>query len=235
VRQRPALGHDARGALYLYALSQPALRITPGSTLILNGLHACARWGGVALHELVPPARTASPSTRHDALSDDRDGDTDGVVEAADNCPTSRTRPSDTDGDGVGDACDGCVLVANPRVSRCEARRSPWLTTTGGQRDDDHDGYGNKCDAKFPGNAGEVVGAADLVELRASNGKGRELDECGAGGVRPCAIFDLDETDAVVGAGDLTLFRARNGKAPGPRCASCPLACEAGASGSCVP
>jgi len=126
--------------------------------------------------------------------------------------------------------------VANPRVTPDALTyfgSNPWATLTGGQRDDDHDGYGNKCDAKFPGTVGAVVGAQDLGQLRASLGKLRSADTCGTTGARPCAIFDLDETGAVINSGDLGVFRALNGKVPGPRCPTCPLTCAAGTAGSC--
>jgi len=165
------------------------------------------------------------------------DSDSDGVPDVSDNCPTvANASQTDTDGDGVGDACDNCVSIANARVTPDAASylvSNPWATLTGGQRDDDHDGYGNKCDAKFPGTAGAIVGAADLGQFRASNGKPRTGDTCGTSGTEPCAIFDLDETGAVINSGDLGVFRSLNGKAPGPKCASCPLTCQAGTAGSC--
>jgi hypothetical protein len=49
----------------------------------------------------------------------------------------------------------------------------------------------------------------------------------------PCAIFDLDEAAVVIGAPDVARFRSLIGKLPGPRCATCPLPCSAGSSGSC--
>jgi len=157
------------------------------------------------------------------------DVDQDGVIDGADNCPTvANANQADTDADGVGDACDNCVNISNPRVTPDAGTyliTNSWATLTGGQRDDDHDGYGNKCDAKFPGTAGAAVGAADLAQMRASNGKNRAL---------PCAIFDLDEgAAAAIGAPDLAQFRALNGKVPGPKCATCPLVCQQGTAGSC--
>ena len=129
-----------------------------------------------------------------------------------------------------------CGSVANPRVGPSVAAylaANAWATLTGGQRDDDHDGYGNPCDAKFPGTAGAAVGPTDLAQFRASNNKSRTLDVCGAAGNRPCAIYDLDETNTAIGPADLARFRLLNNKVPGPKCPSCPLACTAGTAGSC--
>jgi hypothetical protein len=167
------------------------------------------------------------------------DLDGDGVPDASDNCPTvANANQADTDGDLVGDACDNCVNVANPRVTPNDATflaANQWATLTGSQRDDDHDGYGNKCDGKFPGVTGSLVGPADLTQFRTANGKSRTGDNCGTTGTRPCAIFDLDEANALIGPADLTQFRALNAKAPGPRCPTCPLACVAGTAGTCGP
>jgi hypothetical protein len=110
-----------------------------------------------------------------------------------------------------------------------------WATLTGGQRDDDHDGYGNKCDAKFPGVTGAAVGPGDLTQFRTANNKSRTLDNCGTASNKPCAIFDLDELNTAIGPADLTQFRLLNNKAPGPRCPTCPLACTPGTAGTCSP
>jgi len=163
------------------------------------------------------------------------DGDGDGVLDQIDVCPTVPDNQADLDGDGVGDACDNCLNVANPRVAPDFLTLNPWATLTGGQRDDDHDGFGNKCDAKFPGVGGTLVSPADFTQFRASNGKNRANDNCGTTGTRPCAIFDLDETGTLIAPGDLTRFRLLNGKVPGPKCAACPLPCAAGTAGTCAP
>jgi hypothetical protein len=171
------------------------------------------------------------------------DGDGDGVSDDVDNCPTiANADQVDSDGDGVGDACDNCVFVANPRVpdwtqaagSATYLAANAWATLTGGQRDDDHDGYGNRCDADFTA-AGALVGSADLAQFRASNGKNRTTDTCGTSGTEPCARYDLDEASTVIGSGDLTVFRSLSGKAAGPKCPTCPLPCEAGTAGTCAP
>jgi len=163
------------------------------------------------------------------------DSDSDGVPDVSDNCPTvANASQTDTDGDGVGDACDNCVNVANPLVAANYLALNPWATLTGGQRDDDHDGFGNKCDAKFPGTAGAAVGNPDLAQFRASFGKSRTGDTCGTSGTLPCAIFDLDEGPAAaIGNPDLAVFRTLFGKTPGPKCPTCPLTCQAGTAGSC--
>ena len=157
------------------------------------------------------------------------------MADGADNCPSiANADQLDDDSDLVGDVCDNCTGVANPRVAAGFLTTNTWATLTGGQRDDDHDGYGNKCDAKFPGTLGTAVGASDLAQFRASNGKNRTGDTCGTTGTRPCAIFDLDEgIAAAIGSPDLAQFRLLNGKVPGPKCATCPLVCTAGASGTC--
>ena len=170
------------------------------------------------------------------AVGTPTDGDTDFVPDLLDNCPTIvNFFQEDGDADSVGDVCDNCVSVSNPRVATGFLTSNGWATLTGGQRDDDHDGYGNRCDAKFPGVAGTLVGAGDLTQFRASNGKNRTVDTCGTGGTRPCAIFDLDEGSLLIGTSDLGVIRALNGKAPGPKCPTCPLACVAGVAGTCGP
>jgi thrombospondin type 3 repeat protein len=167
------------------------------------------------------------------AVGADQDGD--GIPDSIDNCPTiANANQADADADGVGDVCDNCMNIPNPRVTpdaASYATANPWSTTTGGQRDDDHDGYGNKCDAKFVGTG--IVNALDLAQFRASNSKSRTGATCGTSGTMPCAIFDLDETGGVINAGDLATFRSLNAKAPGPKCTTCPLHCVAGTGASC--
>jgi hypothetical protein len=178
------------------------------------------------------------------AADENPDLDADGVIDTGDNCPTV-ANPSqiDTDGDGLGDACDNCIYYANPRVTPDDATylaNNPWATLTGDQRDDDHDGFGNKCDGKFPGVTGSNASTQDLAQLRASSGKSRLTDTCGTSGVRPCAVYDLDEIGTNIGTGDVARFRALAGLPQGGhspansgKCPTCPLLCQAGTAGSC--
>ncbi len=187
----------------------------------------------------VTAALAAAPVTTGNVLATATGGgpdpDGDGVLDPADNCPTvANADQADGDGDLVGNVCDNCTTLANPRIADIPAFLSAntWATLTGGQRDDDHDGFGNRCDADFTA-TGALVGSADLVQFRASSGKNRTGDTCGTEGTRPCAAFDLDETGLLIGSSDLTIYRSLSGKAAGPRCTTCPLACNAGSTGAC--
>ena len=161
------------------------------------------------------------------------DSDGDGFDDSRDNCPSIPNDDQlDADGDGVGDVCDNCVAIASPRVPL--GRLASWALLTGGQRDDDQDGYGNKCDADFTP-TGVLVGSGDLAQFRASFGQNRAAATCGTSGHLPCAIFDLDEASTPIDLGDLAQYRLLSGKAAGPKCPTCPLACEAGAFRSCEP
>ena len=120
------------------------------------------------------------------------DGDGDGIPDTTDNCPTVNN-PGQEDGagglelslthvyspDGVGDACDNCLRANNPRVVAGYLTTNPWRTLTGDQIDDDHDGYGNRCDGKFTGTPAQAVGGLDLAQFRASNTEDRRNDTCG--------------------------------------------------------
>ena len=201
-----------------------------------NGLWAC----DIGAYEACPFVGTdADNDGIPDACEDLVDSDGDRVGDSLDNCPaTANTDQHDGDVDGVGNECDNCVAVSNPRMPAGWLASNGWAVTTGGQRDDDFDGYGNKCDAKFPGSLGAAVGTGDLNQFRASNGKYRTESNCGSTLGLPCAIFDLDENTSAanaIGALDLARFRALSGWAPGPRCTTCPLECEAGALRSCEP
>ncbi|HTO53849.1 MAG TPA: PQQ-dependent sugar dehydrogenase [Myxococcota bacterium] len=159
-------------------------------------------------------------------LPSERDPDGDRVDVALDNCPTvANPDQSDWDGDGVGDACDNCPMLANPRVPEGYLADHPWATLTGGQRDDDADGYGNRCDGQFEGTSANV-GPKDVASIRASLGRPIDGVDCGRRHDMRCAIYDLDESDGPIDAADLDLFKELTGHPPGPTCPSCPLACE---------
>ncbi len=178
------------------------------------------------------PIVNGSPSCIDSDCVNDPDGD--GLINPSDNCPTvANADQADGDGDDVGNVCDNCTAVSNPRVAGSFLGANPWATLTGEQRDDDHDGYGNKCDGKFPGVTGLFVSNGDLIEWRTANTKNRTVDQCGTVGTRPCAIYDLDETGLFISNGDLIQWRLLNTKAPGPKCPTCPLTCTAGTAGTC--
>jgi Right handed beta helix region/Thrombospondin type 3 repeat len=219
------------GALGMNGGPTPTHALLAGSAALDAGGTACL---ATDQRGVVRPSGAACDIGAYEA--GDFDGDSRGDL--TDNCPvTANPNQQDGDGDGVGNACDSCVAVPNPRVAGGFLATNRWGVLTGGQRDDDGDGFGNKCDAKFPGSSDVVIaGAEDLMQFRASNGHAISGTRCGSSGVLPCAIFDLNE-DArpAIGALDLIRFRALNGLAPGPKCATCPLACEAGALRSCEP
>jgi hypothetical protein len=169
------------------------------------------------------------------------DTDGDGACDPVDNCPTiANSDQSDTDGDLVGQVCDNCTAVANAKPPAAFFTGNIWWTLTGGQRDDDHDGFGNVCDGDFPGTTGGNVGPADTAQYKASLTKSRTGDTCGTLGTRPCAIFDLNltqNTDAPggnIGPADTARYKALLTFPAGPKCAACPLACTAGTTGSCL-
>ncbi|MEX2208583.1 MAG: thrombospondin type 3 repeat-containing protein [Myxococcota bacterium] len=182
------------------------------------------------------------------------DGDLDGVPDSADNCPTVPNSGQEDGGvgpafespaDGVGDACDNCVNAINARLDATYVTSNPWATLTGDQRDDDHDGYGNVCDGDF--NQSFSTTAADSAQFKASIGALKAADTCGTAGDRPCAIFDINATNATessaggISAADTARYKQLIGAPPGPRCADCTgsgsvlLPCTAGTAGSCGP
>lgn len=87
------------------------------------------------------------------ALFYERDGDDDGVVDSADNCPdTFNPQQEDTDGDGVGDACDNCASTPNPLQEDADLDGvgdvcdNCVTTPNPDQEDADDDGLGDACD-----------------------------------------------------------------------------------------
>ncbi len=131
---------------------------------------------------------------------------------------------TDTDGDGVLDAEDNCVETPNPIVSNPLS----FQTTTGGQLDDDGDGYGNACDGDFD-NLGAIVGGVDVSTLLFNFGSDRSGACLVAGSWEPipCAVLDMDGAGQFIDDADLDYFNAALfGFEPGPKCADCPLICD---------
>jgi streptogramin lyase len=181
------------------------------------------------------------------------DADSDNVPDGVDNCPMiANTDQADVgDGDGVGDLCDNCTEFSNVRVpgwtfalgGSAYLAANPWATLTGGQRDDDHDGFGNICDGDFDNSLTTTV--ADTAQYKASIGNAKVALTCGTPNVRPCAIFDLNSANSTessasgISAADTARYKLLIGSAPGPNCAACtgtgsvPLPCEAGTAGAC--
>jgi len=107
------------------------------------------------------PPSTTFPFLVHQAatrvwplISYPGDGDGDGHLDGADNCP-ARHNPdqADADGDGIGDVCDNCATAANSSQAdvdedsfgdacdNCLTLHSPH------QDESDGDGLGNPCDS----------------------------------------------------------------------------------------
>ncbi len=160
-----------------------------------------------------------------------RDPDGDLVDVSRDNCPTRpNTDQSDMDGDGVGDACDNCVDIANPPQPAGYLDANPWATLTGGQRDDDADGYGNRCDAKF--SSSMLTGTLDLGQMFQSYGMPVSSSTCGSTHTARCAKFDVDEVGDVIDDADIDALRSLVGRKPGAKCPDCPIDC---AGFACAP
>ncbi len=165
------------------------------------------------------------------------DVDMDGLLDTTDRCPTLfEPAGVDSDGDGVSDACDTCLLHANAPPVVPGANR----TLVSGQRDDDADGRGNRCDFDY-NNAGLSLAANDFNDMKFSllpaaglmtqNTCGATVGlppagEGGSGANQACGEFDHDGTGAVVSATDFNLAKAAV-NAGGvintnfPKCAAC--------------
>jgi len=157
------------------------------------------------------PIVGSAPDCTLQAFCAERGGDQDGDGICNNDDP-------DIDGDGVLNTADNCTLVANP-VKTYPAYR----TTTGGQLDDDADGYGNQCDGKFV--PGIIVGGSDTQQYRLAPGKAVSASTCGTSGTMPCDRYDLDGVGLLVSGTDTLRYRGLVGKLVGPKCAACPLVC----------
>lgn len=102
------------------------------------------------------------------AVNTQADSDSDGVIDALDNCPTNaNASQADVDLDGIGDACDNCPAIANP-----------------GQGDLDGDGLGDGCDPDRDGD-GVANGIDNCPD--SSNASQADADSDGVGDVcDPC-------------------------------------------------
>lgn len=101
---------------------------------------------------------------------------------------------ADGDGDGVTDENDNCLAVSSAD-----------------QRDTDHDGYGNLCDADLDNNG--TVNDADLVIL---------LGAYATNMLDPAYDPNCDrEGDGIIGKSEGDLFAAQRGGPPGPSGLSC--------------
>ena len=161
------------------------------------------------------------------------DPDLDFLGTDCDSCPTvANATQDDADTDGVGDACDTCVGLFNPPVDAASVQA--WMTLVSGQRDDDGDGTGNRCDFKYAGNAGTLISGIDVSDMRASVFTDLSLSTCGTSGDKICAQFDHDELGGLVAPSDVGLLRNRTFTPNGPSCgAACdPLASPLGFSGT---
>jgi hypothetical protein len=109
---------------------------------------------------------------------------------------------STADGDGVEDAFDNCTAAGNAS-----------------QKDTDHDGCGNLCDADFDQDG--VAGGTDFITFKGAFGA-----TTGQPAYNPAVDMDCD---GVIGGTDFISFKAEFGGAPGPsgisssyKAASCP-------------
>jgi hypothetical protein len=194
------------------------------------------------LSRVLCPVRSGGPDCWYDGDSDGYDdtfdncptvanplqenGDGDGLGDACDNCPTiANASQANFDGDNRGDPCDNCTFLANSTVTP-----GAFQTTTGGQLDDDADGFGNHCDADY-NQAGAAVDSTDLGLFKFAFGKKRAQSTCNPGGTSPCDRYDHNNAVATIDSTDFTAFKtlfAKTKKSDGDvmdKCTACPLAC----------
>jgi hypothetical protein len=197
------LGPQRIGELVVSAISS-------GNVRVMGNMYVTADLQGLPVPTAVPLLGATGAA----------DSDGDGVEDASDNCPTIANGPSqdnqaDGDGDFVGDACDNCVAIIN-----FPATFPAYRTTTGGQLDDDADGFGNECDAKFT--PGPVVTALDTIQYKTAINKPVTGTNCGSPvGSLTCDQFDLDGASPVITALDTIVYKSKLNLPVGPKCAAC--------------
>jgi hypothetical protein len=146
------------------------------------------------------------------------DADEDGLLDTEEMIVGTHLLDPDSDADGAVDGADNCVNAPNPPASYPADR-----TTSGGQLDDDADGYGNQCDAKFTG--GAIVTALDTIQYKGAINKPLTGSNCGSPPIQPCDQFDLDGVGPVITALDTIRFKQLLNQPVGPKCPACPLEC----------
>jgi hypothetical protein len=138
--------------------------------------------------------------------------DGDDKTDDIDNCPTVPNGSKEAsipgvgnqtnfDGDALGDACDNCVLVANEPIGT----PPPGRTTTGGQLDDDADGYGNRCDGDFS-QSGTTVGGIDTPFYTNAIGKNVSDTDCLPASSPACDKYDISGTGTTIGGVDTPFY-----------------------------
>jgi hypothetical protein len=201
----------------------------PGTFHLANGSYVTAALG----------LGTAGTTLLAVTAAGENDTDGDGLANGSDNCPTVANGPgqasvpdvgnqANADGDDRGDACDNCQTIANSTVAALG-----FQTTTGGQLDDDADGWGNQCDADY-NQAGPAVDSTDLGLFKFAFGKKRAQSNCNPGGTSPCDKYDHNNAVATIDSSDFTAFKSLFGQTKASnddqmeRCPTCPL------PGTCV-